>query len=274
MISYDEQQFELEKGSLLEGNIQDAIDGKGVLIVFKEGNMFDMGNRVMVSAGGKEQEILVTGILGNVPSAFDNAADTIICSEGLFQKLTGEEGYGVLDVQLQKGVTDAQVQEIRKAAEQACGESMIFSDKRIGNQEIRGASASMAVFLYGFLAVIALIAFFNIINCIAMSVSARMREYGAMRAIGMSVRQLIRMVLGETLTYTVFGVVFGCAAGLPLNWVLFQSLVTSRWGDAWCVPGWELLVIVIIMVCSVCLAVMGPARQIQRMTVVDTIGRE
>lgn len=132
----------------------------------------------------------------------------------------------------------------------------------------------MSVFLYGFLAVIALIGFFNMINSIAMSVSARMREYGAMRAIGMSVRQLNRMVLGETMTYTIFGVAFGCAAGLPLNRLLFQSLVTSRWGDAWSVPGWEMAVIAAVMFGSVCLAVMGPVKQIKKMTVVDTISRE
>ena len=138
----------------------------------------------------------------------------------------------------------------------------------------RKGRAIRSVFLYGFLAVIALIGFFNIINNIAMSVSARMREYGAMRAIGMTVRQLNRMVLGETMTYTVFGVLLGCVIGLPLNKVLFQNLVTSRWGDEWSVPGWELLVIVFIMLGSVCLAVMGPAKQIKKMTVVDTISRE
>ncbi len=158
--------------------------------------------------------------------------------------------------------------------EQACKSGAAFSDKRIGNKEVRGANYSMSVFLYGFLAVIALIGFFNIISNIAMSVSARMREYGAMRAIGMSIRQLNRMVLGEAMTYTIFGVVLGCAIGLPLNRVLFRALVTSRWGDEWSVPGWEMLVILVIMLLAVGLAVVGPAKQIKKMTVVDTISRE
>lgn len=279
-ISYDEQQFQWAKNSLIEGNLQDAIDGKGVLSVFREANTFDVGCSITISASGRAQDVPVTGILGDVPynygldSNMGNITGMVICSEELFRELTGEDGYTVLDVQLHSGATDAQVQEIRRTMEQACGGGTAFSDKRIGNREVKGASYSMAVFLYGFLAVIALIAFFNIINCIAMSVSARMKEYGAMRAIGMSVRQLVRMVLGETMTYTVFGVIFGCVAGLPLNRLLFQSLVTSRWGDAWSVPGWELMVIVVIMLCSVCLAVTGPARQIQRMTVVDTISTE
>lgn len=274
VISYNEQQLDVDRDSLIEGNLKDIIAGKGVLSVFREDDTIASGSSIRVSAGGEEQELPVSGVLGDVHSSVDNTANTIICSEELFRKLTGEDGYTVLDIQLKKEASDSQVQEIRRAAERACESNIIFSDKRISNQEVRGAGYSMAVFLYGFLAVVALIGFFNIINSISMSVSARMKEYGAMRAIGMSVRQLIRMVAGETATYTVFGVVSGCAVGLPLNKLLFESLVTSRWGDEWSIPEWELLTIVVVMLGAVCLAVAGPSGQIRKMTVVDTISRE
>lgn len=280
VITYDEQQFQWAKDSLLEGNIQDAVEGKGVLSVFRNGNIFAAGSSVRMLAGGIEREVPIAGILGDVPYSYgvdsntDSMTDMIICSEELFRELTGEEGYTVLDVQLYQEATDAQVLEIRKAMEEACESGVTFSDKRIGNREAKGASYSMSVFLYGFLAVIALIGFFNIMNSIAMSVSARMKEYGAMRAIGMSVRQLLRMVLGEVMTYTAFGLALGCAIGLPLNKTLFQILVSSKWGDSWSIPGWELFVIVLVMLASVCMAVTGPAKQIGRMTVVDTINRE
>ena len=272
-VSYDEQQFQWAEDSLIEGSLQKAAEGKGVLSVFREENSLAAGSSVRMWAGGKEQDVPVAGILEGVP--FDYHTDgMVICSEEMFRELTGETGYAVLDVQLDPGVTDPQVEEIRKAMEQACGSGAAFSDKRIRNRETKGASYSMSVFLYGFLAVIAMIGFFNVINSIAMSVSARMKEYGAMRAIGMSVRQLIRMVWGEAVTYVAFGVICGCAVGLPLNRALFKALVTSRWGEPWSVPGWELMVIVMIMLGSVGLAVMGPSRQIRRMTVVDTINRE
>ena len=87
----------------------------------------------------------------------------------------------------------------------------------------------------------------------------------------MSTEQLTRMVVSETMTYAVFGVFFGCAAGIPLNRFLFRRLVTSRWGDAWSVPLWELLVIVAVMAVSACMALAGPTRQVRKMTVVDTM---
>lgn len=277
VISYDELQFEWAKESLVEGSLSEAIAGEGVLCAYWEGTTLTAGRNVTLLSEGKSQEVSVTGVLGKVPydvginASTGSGEELVICSEEMFRRLTGESDYAVLDVQLYSGTTDAEVQELRKMMEEACGEGMVFSDKRIGNQEAKGASYSMSVFLYGFLAVIALIGFFNIINCVAMSVSARLREYGAMRAIGMSMRQLFYMVLGEALTYIGLGAAVGCAVGFPINRLLFQSLVTKRWGTAWTLPGWELLVILAVMLGAVCLAVTGPAEQIRKMTVVDTI---
>lgn len=280
VISYDEQQFQWAEDSLLEGSLSEAENGNGLLFVFRGENSFAVESSVRISLGDKVREVPIAGILGDVPYSYGpegstgGGADMAICSEELFRELTGETGYTVLDVQLERDATDAQVKEIRMEMERACEPSVSFSDKRIGNRETKGAGYSMSVFLYGFLTVIALIGFFNIMNSISLSVSARMKEYGAMRAIGMSVRQLIRMIVGEAMTYTFFGVIFGCVIGLPLNRTLFRSLVTSRWGDAWNLPGGELSVIIMVMFASVCLAVIGPAGRIRKMTVADTISQE
>ena len=280
VISYDGQQFEWAEDDLLEGNFEDALDGKGVLLAFREDSMLPVGSGIAVPCGENSREVPVVGVLGNIPFSYGTDKSTgsregiAICSEELFRELCGDAGYAVVDVQFQSGVTDAQVQELRRMIEERCGEGIAFSDRRIENRESKGASYAMGVFLYGFLIVIALITFFNIINCIAMSVSARMREYGAMRAVGMTVRQLVRMVWGETITYTFFGILFGCLAGMPLNRLLFQTLVTKRWGDAWELPGKEFLIILIVVGCSAVLAVQGPARRIREMTVVDTVGAD
>ena len=277
VISYDEQQFQWAKKGLLEGSLPDAVEGRGLLLAWHEGDLPSMGDSVFLLCGEDGRETSVAGILSDVPFTYGTGRDTgsggelAICSEDLFRELFGETGYAVIDIQFRPGVTDAQVQELRRTVESRCGEGIAFSDRRISNREVKGAGYSLAVFLYGFLAVIALIAFFNIVNCIAMSVSARMREYGAMRAVGMTVRQLVRMVWGEALTYTFFGVIFGCLGGLPLNRLLFDWLVTDRWGDVWEMPVRELLVILSVMACAVLLAVREPAKQIRGMSVLETL---
>lgn len=278
ILSYDAQQFKWAKRDLLEGDFAEAADGKGVLVAWREKGQIPTGSKIILPLGGREAEVIVAGTLGDVPFSYGRNSNTgssetlLICSEELFQSLTGECGYAVLDLQVEPDITDAEVAQIRKEIEQACGTAISFSDKRMSNREVKGAGYSMAVFLYGFLIIIALLAFFNIINCIAMSVSARMREYGAMRAIGMSDSQLVRMIVGEALSYTASGVFFGCIIGLPLNRMLFHQLVTTRWGEQWQVPLRELAVIVVVMGVAVWLAVLGPARRIRQMIVVDMVG--
>lgn len=111
---------------------------------------------------------------------------TLISSGETFVRLTGEEDYALVMVQTTGGATNADVRAIQAAA----GESFSFGDMR----EARTSGTYMAfVFcVYAFLAIIALVTVLNIVNSISMSVWARMKQYGAMRAVGMDGRQVTK----------------------------------------------------------------------------------
>ena len=178
-------------------------------------------------------------------------------------------------MQLKRNASDEDVQRIRAIVEETEGaDAIVFSDRRLSNSEAVGAWYSLMLIVYGFLAVIALISLVHIINSTDMGVSARLREYGRMRAVGMTVDQLVKMVAAETLTCSLTGVLAGCAAGLPLNWLLYESLVTAQWGAAWYFPVIPLLVILAVTALSVLLAIYGPARRIRTMSVTETIGTQ
>ena len=121
---------------------------------------------------------------------------------------------------------------------------------------------------------IALITVFNIVNSIAMSVSARTRQYGAFRAIGLSTRQLKKMIVAEACVYTVTGSIIGTVVGLICNKKLFEMSVTFSWGDVWTVPWMELAVILLVVILSVVFAVRGPVQKIRNMSIVDTISAQ
>ena len=229
---------------------------------------FSPGEEIAIDFPSGTETVTVSGVLNGSAFNVSPGSTVLICSEELFEKLTGETGYTVIDLQFEQGVTDRDVERIRGLA----GETFTVTDNREANSEVRGAYYSFALFLYGFLAVIALISVFYIINSISMSVSARIRQYGAMRAIGMSGSQLVHMVAAEAFSYVAGGMAAGCAAGLLLNWKIYDLLVTSRWGDPWKVPVEALGVILAVMVLSAIAAVAGPARRIREMSVVDTIG--
>lgn len=266
LVSYETYQFDWAAGDLRQGDLEHVRDGSGVLLVEKSGFAADIGDEIMLETSQGTQQVTVAGILKNAP--FDGGEDvgTLICSEGLFRELTGENGYTILDIQLRDRSDDA-VEKIRSTVKDAYS----FSDSRAHNREMRAVYFSFALFVYGFLAVVALIAAFHIINSVGMSVSARMRQYGAMRAIGISIRQLQTMVAVETLTYLFGGLAEGLLLGLPLHYCLYRQVITTRWGDAWVLPLAECLVIVAVMTASAAAALTGPIRKIRKMSVVDTI---
>lgn len=270
LVSFEENQFGWAEDMVMEGDLQAARDGKGVLLLYKEGSGFAPGDTIALHTPQGEQVVNVSATLSYTPFSVSMDTETIICSENLFATLTGQSAYTIIDVQLRRGATDEQVEQIRLLA----GSAYAFSDRRLSNSEVRGTYYAFALFFYGFLALIALITVLNIVNSISMSVSARMQQYGAMRAIGMSGRQLLRMVSAETMTYVVCGMAVGCAVGLPLNRIIFENLVTTRWGEAWYVPFGALGTILLVMLFAALLAIRGPAKRIREMSIVDTVSAQ
>ena len=210
------------------------------------------------------------GTLSDCP--FYNAADveTIICSENTFQNITGQSDYTIIDMQLNRNATDNEVNTIRQMA----GTDVTFSDERMGNESTRGIYYCMWLFIYGFLAVIAFITVFNIINNISLSVTARVKQYGAFRAIGLSMKQLTKMIIAEALTYTISGAVTGTILGLIFHKLLFGMMISYRWGDPWVIPWTELGIIVLIMLFSIIFAVYRPVKRLQKMSIVENISAQ
>ena len=250
LISYEQHQFRWAKSSLIHGALAPAVSGEAMLTVYDADNPVSVGTSLTGDFGTGNVSIPVCGVLSDSPFTREEGVETVICSEEMFRKLTGENAYTILDIQLSGKATEKDVSAIRELG----GANAGFSDQRLSNQEVRGAFYSMSLFLYGFLAIIALIAAFNIINSMAMSVSARVRQYGAMRAIGMSDAQLSNMVFSEAVAYAVCGILTGCAAGIPANRAIFTLMVTSHWGDGWTVPLIPLTIIVGVVAASAVLS--------------------
>ena len=180
LISYEALQFnwaDEENWASDRIGLEKVAKDKGeglVLAAYRENSPWQQGEKVKTKLG----ELTIEGFLEHCP--FEGSTDTeiFICSEELFAKLTGEAGYTIIDLQIGRGAGEETAEAIRKLA----GEDFLFSDNRQSNSSAKGAYYSMAVFIYGFLAIIAMIAAFNIINSISMSVAARLKQYGAMRA--------------------------------------------------------------------------------------------
>ena len=210
----------------------------------------------------------IAGVLSSVHAV--NGAGScgyVVCSEQLFTELAGNMGYTAIDVQLSNSNDDAAVTAIRDSFP---ADSSV-SDKRLSNQESQSANYTGAIFIYGFLIIIAFITVFNIFNSMNASVAFRTKQYGIMRSIGMGVNQLYKMIAAEAFTYAIPSCITGCILGLPLNKLMFQYLIAEKWGTGWTVPVGPLLIIVVTCLTSAGIAIRRPMKQISGMAIVDTI---
>jgi putative ABC transport system permease protein len=85
------------------------------------------------------------------------------------------------------------------------------------------------VVFYVLVAALALPSLLALINTLAISVLARTREIGMLRAVGSTRRQIRRMVMAESLLLSAIGTAFGIVAGLFLGYALVLAMSSVGW---------------------------------------------
>ena len=259
--SYDDFLLERVKEDVVQGDLSDITGDSGkVMTVRDKDNPLKVGDTLQI--GGKEVEITCA-----VSSSIFPSERLVICSQETFERLTGEQNYTVIGVQLNEDADDETVKSISKLADS----DVIFADNRDTNRESNLTYLAAKALVYGFLAIIGLITMFYIINSISISVSVRTKQYGAMRAVGMDGRQLTRMIFAEAFTYAISGLVAGCVIGLPLHYFLYTRLITQYFGKIWHLPAVMLCVIIVFVAACASLAVYAPAKRMRNMAITATI---
>ena len=109
-------------------------------------------------------------------------------------------------------------------------------------------------------------------NSISLSVSARTKQYGAMRAVGMDSRQITKMISAEAVTYALSGCVIGCILGLLIGKALFNILILDHFAYAvWSLPVSRLLIVIVFVLAATFSAIYAPSKRMRKMAVTETI---
>lgn len=205
LISYEENQFGWAADSLVSGSIDTVMQQENQILFVQTGNIdVNVGDNITLFINDRTQTATVAGILSDSPLARVEGTETFFCSEKTFTALTGETGYTIIDIQFENNASSGNVETIVNLFPNG---GVIFSDSLSKVQQQRNLYHTFAILVYGFLSIIVAITVFHIMNTINMGVAAKMKEYGGMRAIGMSDRQLVKMIIAEAATYAIYGVI-------------------------------------------------------------------
>lgn len=270
LVSFDDFDLKaLQKdGTLRWGSDLSKVYGDSgyVLATWDQNSSWAVGDTILV---GNEQ-LTIAGLLKYDPFSGDGLTGgkiTLITSGETFTRLTGITDYSLIMIQTTSGATDEDVAAIRQIVEQ---NGYTMNDKR--DERTSGTYFAFVACVYAFLGIITLVTVMNIMNSISMSVSARIKQYGSMRAVGMDGRQLSKMILAEAFTYAFWGCFIGCAIGLPFSKMMYDFLITNQFPYAsWSLPVGSLAVIVLFVIAAAVLAAYSPAKRIRTISVTETI---
>ncbi|MGV4888873.1 ABC transporter permease [Streptomyces viridosporus] len=140
-------------------------------------------------------------------------------------------------------------------------------------QALKDQIGQLLNMIYGLLALAIVVAVLGVVNTLALSVVERTREIGLMRAIGLSRRQLRRMIRMESVVIALFGALLGL--GLGMGWgATAQQLLALEGLKVLDVP-WPTIIGVFIGSAFVGLfAALVPAFRAGRMNVLNAIATE
>ena len=262
LFSHDKTLLDTFKKSVISGDISRVYeDGNYAMAVYNQDNRLDVGDKIKI--GNQELEIVCVTSEG-VGSV--SGAPTVVCSEKTFMRLTGECRFAMISVVLKKDVSEAAVSKIRDLAS-----DYLFVDNREENSDINGSYWVFRIASYGFLAIISLITVLNITNSISMGVSARIKQYGSMRAVGMGSGQVAKMITAEAVTYAICGTAAGIVLGLLLHYLIYAKVVITHFGGSWNIPFTAIAIVLLLVAFSCIVAIYAPAKRIRNMAITATI---
>ena len=262
----------------------DQIDGLLDLDVREGSFATNVSNPVVVSVDEAEAinasvgDVLTTGFAdgatleATIVGLFDDQA--IMFQDYLFdQRVLADAGQPQTLEWLALSITDGASPEAVDGLIASLGNEFPAANIETGDEfreRVTGMVDELLTMVNVMVALAVVIALIGIANTLALSVFERTRELGLIRAVGMTRRQLRRMVRFEAALVATFGAVLGVGLGLFFGWGIATAL-PSTFASSTSIPVGNIAVLMIVAALAGVVAAWLPARRAGKLNVLDAI---
>jgi putative ABC transport system permease protein len=264
-----------EMGDLVDidmqkGSIDSLADGDILLYTDPARDLnVDVGDTVDITwQNGKESTLTVGGIYADSSVA----GNWLIGLDTLAEVSSAPPVDFFIGADIAEGVS---IEDARAAVEKVAADfpSAEVQDQAEFQKSQEDQLNQLLSIVYGLLIFAIFIAVLGIANTMALSVFERTREFGLLRAVGMSRRHLKRSVRWEAIIVSVFGATLGIVVGIPLGISVAIALPDS-FVTATVVPTNTIVTILIASIVVGIFAAIFPARRAAKLDVLDAIATQ
>lgn len=204
-----------ENGSKVEFNVLDYNDGETIDITNSEAGTF-IKLRAIKSTSQR-------------PLGLENSAEApiIIVSDETFDKITNDKLSRAITTSIFMNVKNANdtQDEIEKIFTN--DDSIYINNVNESSEQMNSLYTIVAIFLYGFITVIAIIGLTNIFNTITTNVALRRGEFACLRSIGMTTKEFNKMIFLESFFYCIKALIIGIPIGIILSLIIHRAFTSE-----------------------------------------------
>ncbi len=220
----------------------------------------------MTFATGKTKNFVVRGIFK--PPAGGSPFGPVTISAATWDRFNENPRNLYSFVRMRGGQTDANAKALDNALKPFPNAKAATREKFIDNQ-ISGLNSVLNI-LYVLLALSIVVSLFGIVNTLVLTVFERTRELGMLRAIGMTRRQVRRMIRHESVITALIGGVLGIVLGVVLGGLLVARVDFIEFT----LPIGSLIVFAVAAIVVGIVAAIFPARRAARLNVLEALQYE
>ena len=141
-------------------------------------------------------------------------------------------------------------------------------------KSVKGLYTLVAIFLYGFITVIALIGVTNIFNTITTNITLRSGEFAILKSIGMTRKEFNRLVNLESVFYSIKSLLIGIPLGILLSYLIYTAFNQGNTTFTFEIP-WEGIIISILAVFVLVFIIMNYSlKKVNKQNIIESIRNE
>ena len=297
LLAYNDLGIELMKTKVISGSIdlRRATSERVIIIDIENSNRhgIEAGDRVLLKTYYLNEsmvqvpvasEFVVAAVVQELPSVAYTVEGGILaaCSDKIIESLRPENGdvhltmmdymdhYSYVDIYLRRG-SDAEALEstIEEIADRYRNSTFIsYSEYK---KETEDAINTLSTLVYGLIAIVGFIGICGITNTINTTIILRRREFGILRAIGMTGKQLKAMLTYEGLIFGLISAVSSVVLGLILSYTVYSLLRSEMSHLNWSIPWMGIVLAVAGAIGAGILTTLASSRKVTSLSITESI---